>query len=479
MEDLDLLLIKRKARSGVLALTSRTAVLQVISFVSTFLLTIFLKPEIFGVFFVVSAAVSFLTYFSDIGLAAALVQKKEEITEDDLKTTFTIQLILVSLVVIVAFSFSSVIARFYKLDMAGLWLFRSLLVAFLLSSFKTIPSIILERKLEFNKFVIPQIIETLFFYVSAVLFAHLGWGVTSFSIAVILRAISGLIAIYILVPWVPRFAFKSESAKKLLNFGVPFQINSMLALIKDDLLTVYLGKVLGFLEVGYIGWAKKWSEMSLRLIMDNVNKVSFPTFSRLQADRERIAKATEKAVFFVVLLTLPLVSSGVFIIDSLIHIIPKYSKWSPALFSFYLFSIGVIFSSISSLLTNVIQSLGKVKITLKLMIIWTSLTWLFIPLFITKFGFNGVSLAMLLISLTSIVTIFITQRLTNFSVVKAFKKPLAVGLLTSFVMFTVKFIYPFPTISQLVAILGSGIIAYFVLLWLFVKNEIKSTLSLK
>src|SRR3989338_664926 len=88
---LDVAEIKRRSVKGVAALISRTFAVQVISFVATFALTVFLDPSIYGIFFLVSAVVNFLAYFSDIGLAAALVQKKEKLEKDDLATTFTIQ----------------------------------------------------------------------------------------------------------------------------------------------------------------------------------------------------------------------------------------------------------------------------------------------------------------------------------------------------------------------------------------------------
>jgi len=51
-------------------------------FGATFILTVLISPDIFGVFYVVSAVIRhFLGYFSDVGLAAALIQKKEELTE--------------------------------------------------------------------------------------------------------------------------------------------------------------------------------------------------------------------------------------------------------------------------------------------------------------------------------------------------------------------------------------------------------------
>src|SRR3990172_3759877 len=127
---LDVTTIKRRSVAGGVTLTSRMALMQVVSFFGIFLLTIFLDPKVFGVFFVVTAIVSFLRYFSDIGLAAALIQKKEEITEEDLKTTFTIQQILVLIIVSSALVFSGWAGDFFKLGAEGLWLFRALILAF-------------------------------------------------------------------------------------------------------------------------------------------------------------------------------------------------------------------------------------------------------------------------------------------------------------------------------------------------------------
>ena len=132
MEEIDIALVKKKSLTGIVALTSRTFLLQVVAFVATFLLTIFLSPQIFGVFYVVSAIINFLGYFSDIGLAAALIQKKETLSPDDLSTTFTIQQILVGSAVAIALFLSQTISDFYHLDVTGLWLFRALVVSFFL-----------------------------------------------------------------------------------------------------------------------------------------------------------------------------------------------------------------------------------------------------------------------------------------------------------------------------------------------------------
>ncbi|MBI5465541.1 oligosaccharide flippase family protein [Candidatus Gottesmanbacteria bacterium] len=403
MDEMEIDEVKRRAVGGVLTLTSRTFFLQAISFLTTFLLTIFLAPSVFGVFFVVSAVISFLGYFSDIGLAAALIQKKEAVTDKDLKTTFTIQQVLVGSIVLLALIFSRQFASFYNLDVEGLWLLRALLISFFLSSLKTIPSVLLERRLDFNRLVIPQLVETALFSIIAIVLAYKGFGIASFTWAVLVRGGSGLLAIYLLSPWKIGFGFSKEVAQRLLSFGLPFQANSILALIKDDLFTIFLGKVLPFAQVGYIGWAKKWAEFPLRLVMDNVIKVTFPAYARLQEKPEYLSRALEKSIFFLSFLILPMSVVMILAIKPLVYLIPKYLKWEPALISFYLFVLVNLFSALSTPLTNALNAIGKIKTTLKLMLIWTILTWTIGPFLVFKIGFNGVALSAFIISASTVI----------------------------------------------------------------------------
>src|SRR3990167_6159317 len=130
MEKDQLQQFKNKLTRGVFALASRTFILQVISFGATFILTVLLSPSSFGVFFVVSAVISFLTYFSDIGFAAALIQKPEEPSIKDLSSAFTVQHILVGTLVLLAFILTNTVAGFYNLEGDGVWLFQALLISF-------------------------------------------------------------------------------------------------------------------------------------------------------------------------------------------------------------------------------------------------------------------------------------------------------------------------------------------------------------
>ncbi|OGG06421.1 hypothetical protein A3D05_04550 [Candidatus Gottesmanbacteria bacterium RIFCSPHIGHO2_02_FULL_40_24] len=461
---------KNKVVGGVLALTTRTFILQIISFTATFILTILLSPEIFGIFFVVSAVISFLTYFSDIGLAAALIQKKDEPVRSELVSVFTLQQVIVTLVVAVSFLNVSLISRFYKLSGDGTFLFQALLVSFFLSSLKTIPSILLERKLDFSLLVVPQILENLAFYLTAVILALLNLGIASFAWAALIRGIVGLIAIYSVSPWVPGLGFSYSSVRHLITFGIPFQANSLLALVKDDLLTLYLGKILPFSFIGYLGWAKKWAEIPLRLIMDSAVRVTFPAFSRIQKETALLKKAIDKTVFFLALLILPVSVLLIVYIKPAIGIIPKYQKWEPALPAFYLFSLSAVLASFSSPIVNALNALGKIRKTLGLMLLWTVMTWMLVPVLTNLIGYNGWPISALLISSTLFLPVSMLKKYVSFDFWKNLKTPLVLTLVMFLFSFmTMSFVY---NIYTLVALISASLLLYLLLCFYFLKKDI-------
>lgn len=471
MEEIDIATIKKKSLTGILALTSRTFLLQLIGFGSTFLLTIFLTPAIFGIFYVVSAIISFLSYFSDIGLAAALIQKKEELTKEDLATTFTIQQLLVMPLSIVVFLLASKIARFYGLDASGVMLLQALVISFFFSSLKTIPSVLLERKLNFNRLVIPQIAETIGFYAVAVFFAWRGFGVTSFTYAVLTRAVIGVVLMYIVSPWKIRIGISAPVAKRLLKFGVPFQVNSFLALVKDDLMTVFLGKILTFAEVGYIGWAKKWAEVPLRLIMDSVIRVTFPAFSRLQQSKEHLGSAIGKTLFGLSAAMFPISVGLLFFIEPVVRLIPKYEKWEPALFSFSLFVLASILAGLSTPLTNALNAVGKIKTTLTLMVFWTIATWVLTITMIQFYGYNGVAMALLILTSTLGIVVLLAKKIASFSFIESIKWPFVAGLVQAGWYMAVRGPAPYDA-ARMVIVAVVGVIVYGSIVWIAEKRRI-------
>src|SRR3972149_9993873 len=204
--------LKRRGVLSTMSLFFQSGYSAFLGLIANLILTILLSPQVFGLYITVLSIIAFLNYFSDIGLAASLIQKKE-LTDEDVSTTFTVQQMLILTLITLGFGATYIIQNFYQLPTAGVYLYWALLVGFFICSLKTIPSVFLERKILFQKLVFVQVVENTVFYVAVSLFALLGWGINSFTIAVILRSLTGLVLIYSISFWRPTIGISVRSLK--------------------------------------------------------------------------------------------------------------------------------------------------------------------------------------------------------------------------------------------------------------------------
>ncbi|OGK41613.1 hypothetical protein A2954_07070 [Candidatus Roizmanbacteria bacterium RIFCSPLOWO2_01_FULL_37_12] len=456
--------------TSVMSLFFQSGYSAFLGLIANLVLTVLLSPTIFGMYITVLSIISLLNYFSDIGLAASLIQKKA-ITDDDIKTTFTVQQILIMSLVIIGFLSTSFIKKFYSLPVEGTYLYWGLLLAFFISSLKTIPSIFLERKIQFQKIVRVQVIENTVFYLLATILAVFNFGVMSFTYAVIARALIGLIAMYLISNWKPTLGISTKSLKHLLSFGLPFQASSFLALFKDDLIILFLGKVLGFEGLGYIGWAKKWAESPIRIIMDNISRVLFPVFSRIQGDKQKISRLLEKLLNYQTTLLAPAMIGLILLMEPLVNIIPRYNKWLPALPFFYIFCLSAFFSTYSTPFMNLFNALGKVKISFSFMLFWTIATWLLTPVFTQMFGLYGFPLNQLILSLTFAVVIYMAKKEVDFRFLHSVYKPLiATSVMGVIILLIINSAIPTTPLIMLTIIISALI--YFIILKFIFKIDL-------
>jgi PST family polysaccharide transporter len=371
----------------------------------------------------------------------------------------------------VLFAATPLLQTHYNLSHDGKTLLYALGFSLLLSSLKTIPSVLLERELQFGKLVIPQVLENLFYNAGAVYFAWKGLGIKSFTYAVVIRGFVGLFAMYYIKPWIPGIKFSKKSLKKLLNFGVPYQANTLLATIKDDGMTAYLGGILGPSGIGILGWAQKWAYMPLRLFMDHVLKVTFPAFSRMQDKKKDLANSVTRSIFFVCFLVFPSVVGLVLLSPTIVEIIPRYDKWKPALIPLAFISLNTIFAASTTQLTNLLNAIGKIKTTFKLMIMWTMLTWLVIPYLAKRYGVNGAAVGYSFVGASSIIAIYLVFKIVNFSITKSILIPLLGSVLMGMVVYLVRSNVA-QSLTGVWVIVGSGVIAYIVFMYILVGKSI-------
>ncbi len=458
MAPIDIQEIKQKTTKNVLFLSFRNIGIQAVSTLGFFILTILLGTGEVGLFAIVAESVGILGYFSDIGLAGALIQKKDEVEKKDLQTTFVIQQILVILsLVVISFVFQKLrLTKSY--GPKETWIFISLCFSFFAASLKTIPSVMLERKLNFKLISTIDIIENISFYFVAVIFALWGFGAYSYAIATFVRSFLGLFIIYRFSPWPIGFSFSYPSAKSLFKYGIPYQLNSFISMAKDKLSNIFVAGLLGRENFGILSWAQKGPRIPLSF-MDAIMKVTFPTFSRLQDDPGYLKKSLEKSIYFIALFVFPASAGIALIAPSLINIIPKYTKWLPAIIPLYFYSLNIAIASITSPLTNAFNAIGKITLTTKFMLMWTVLTWLLYPYLTIKYGYVGTSVATLLVGLSSVVVWIVAKKIFDINVLRITFHPFLGSLLMILIVLTFQN-FSFSPLINLVGSLLIGIVVY-------------------
>lgn len=413
-EDQQLELLKRRSIHGVFSYFLRTLALQAVGFVALIFLSQFLSPSDFGIYGLVTQIIGLLIFFSDVGLAAVLIQKKFEPTLAEYRAAFTLQQVLSWLIVLVVVLLLSSNILDQKIGAAGQWLLLALAFSFPLATLKTIPSIMLERELNFSKLVIPQMFEQVVFYGIVVVMAWQGMGVMAYTYAVIFRSLIGVLVMNLLKPWAVGLNFNQTVLRSLLQYGIKFQLNDFLARIKDQLFYLAVGLYLPNREFGLVTWAKNWSMYPYQLTVQNIMTVTFPTFSRIQHQKQLLARAIEKSIFTITLVIFPIITGMSLFIGPLTHVFVGFQKWQPAVLSFILFCLSIAWAAISTPLTNTLNALGKINTTLKLMLFWSGLTWVLTPVALVLWGFNGIAIASFAISLTSVLVVILTKKVIPF-----------------------------------------------------------------
>lgn len=384
--------LKRKARLGAIALGLRTVLVQLTVFGGNVFLYRLLDPADFGAFAIVQFALSFFAYFGDAGLGAALIQKKEEPTRQELSSVWFLQIALTLIVVVVVFLGAPTMIRFWPdMPASGAWLLRALSVNLLLTTLRVIPAILMERHLQFGRLAVLEVILNVSFYTSATILALMGWGVRALVGAVLVQGVLGAVGVFVMRPWKPSLCFDMKALRPLVRFGLYFQGKGVLGFITGAISPVFGGRVLGQYAVGLLSWAQATAFFPLQIV-NIVSRITFPLYSRMQADRQLFSKALQSSVHLTCLITLGFVGAFIGLGPNLVHVVFT-DKWVPALPLLYVYSVGIAIGFLTPIVSTALDATGRASVSLRIATLTTVLIWVLVPIGAFKWGSIGFAAA--------------------------------------------------------------------------------------
>jgi PST family polysaccharide transporter len=332
----------RRGARAALQLAARSLAMRALTFLGTLLLARLLVPEDFGVFGIVSFVVSLWAALGDFGLGAALVQQAEEPTPEQLATAWTAQQVFALAAVVLIWVAAPALAG----TIAGLpgdapWMLRVLALGLLLSSLRTLPSVMMERELRFGPLATAEVLQQIAYYSLAVALALAGYRAWSFVVAGIGQLAVGAVVVNLAWRRRPRLGLHRHVLSRLLGFGFDYQLSLLLMSMRDTPLPVLAGWVLGPISAGLIQFATRIA-LTVASIDDVVARIAFPAFSRLQGRRREQDRALEVATLLTALFVVPAQCALAALAPRLVPLLFG-SQWADAVVPLQLLCIATLF----------------------------------------------------------------------------------------------------------------------------------------
>lgn len=258
-------------------------------------------------FGVVAAAISvnaILYGIRDVGIGRALIQRKA-IDDRHVTTTFAISLYLGLGLTTALVLAAPVIASFFNIS-GSVDVIRALALLFALRGVSLTSRMLCERALRFNAIAITDAGSFALGSLVSMIAAVQGAGPWALVLGYLVE--EGIAAASYMAVSPPKLSLRvdRQGLRDLMSFGIGqtiTQLAGMLATYGDNFV---VGHTLGAKDLGYYTRAYDFIRMPSFIFEAVVGKVLFPSFSRIQDDRERLGDALRRVMFVNALVLLPM-----------------------------------------------------------------------------------------------------------------------------------------------------------------------------
>ncbi len=384
--------IRAGAWSLVEALTMRG-----VQFVVGIILARLLLPEQFGLIGMLMVFTALAQTLMDSGFGAALIQK-QDLTEKDINSIFYFNILTGVLLVCCLYVVSPWIATFYDQPILSP-LLRLISLTLIINALGLVQNVLIVRELNFKIQAKVTFIASILSGVIGISMAYQGYGVWSLAAQQISSSIFRTILLWLFSSWRPAWIFSFKSLREMFRFGSKLLAAGVLNTFFDNVYLIVIGKLFPLAELGYFTRAKNLQQLPSTTLSSVVSRVTFPVFSAIQDDPERIKRGMKKALTMLVFINFPMML-GLAVVSRPLVLVLLTEKWTPCIpYLQLLCLVGVMFP-LHVINLNVLQAMGKSDLFLRLEIIKKSLVVLNIVI-TYRWGISAMIYGQLVISFFS------------------------------------------------------------------------------
>jgi O-antigen/teichoic acid export membrane protein len=262
-----------------------------------------LTPHDFGVAAMVLVFSGVVLAFADLGLGAALVQRRD-VTPVDTSTVFWLTIATGAVMAAAGWFAAPPIAAFYGTPQVKP-LFEAMSVTFLIASLATTQTALLTREMQFRTLELRNITGTIAGSVVGITLAATGAGAWAIIGQQLANSVAATTLIWVASSWRPKLLFSRASLRKLGYFGANVFGQRLLYYAHRNSDNLLIGKFVGSAALGAYSLAYNVMLLPFSRIAGPIQQVMYPALAVKQHDRLWLETAWVRVTRAVGSITIP------------------------------------------------------------------------------------------------------------------------------------------------------------------------------
>ena len=386
-----------------------------------------LTPEVFGLYAILVFVITAGVRSSELGLGAALIQRRDLDPAALLGVAFTATFGLALALGAAIAAAAPLVARWPGVSSDVTAPVRWLALLVVLSSLRMPAMVLLERRLAYFPLTVAETADTVTFHAVAIAAAIAGAGLWSFVMGALAARVVNLVVLWGAARWRPTLRWSWRELAPVMKFGILFQGSVLVAIAGDAVVPIFVTAWSGVTGVGFLNWAATLAFLPLQVV-SIAGRVLFPALSSLQADTERFAEATARALNRVTAVLYPAAALLLAGADPVVRLIFG-EAWLPAIPAVRCFCLSAIIGGTSTIFVHALYSLGRADIVFRLNLASAVLLWVITLVLVPWLGFVGFAVASVSLACAGVsYTALSVRRLVPVRVLPAVRVPLAASL---------------------------------------------------
>jgi len=466
---------KKQVVKGIFWTGLQTAVNQGFAFLVRLVLASILFPEEFGLVGMATVFTGFVQVLNDLGIGAALVQRKEDqLTPAHYHTAFWTGIgWSAGLYLIISFGVAPLAAIFYDEPILRL-LVPVLSLGILSSPVNLVNKAQLIKRMDFRKIAFIDNTANVIAGLVALGLAFWGAGVWSLAFNSVASIVVAIPLYFRSTGWTPKLIWDRKAFQDIFGFGVYTTGTNVANYLINNIDYLLIGKLLNAASLGIYTLAFTLTDTFRSRLMAVINNVMYPMYGKKQDDPSALKRYYLKVVHYNSIVIYPIMVALITFSEPVISLCFG-EKWDTAVVPLKIMALAVMFHMLVNSNTALIRGMGRPDLEMKLQLIKSLI---FVPTLAVGIHYYGIEGAATAVLINKILAVLIAQftfnrllhmRITTIEFIRVVKAPWiasAVAFLTGHLLFGRLDVH-------FTGALAAQVVAYGTTIWLLMGKELK------